>query len=143
MKGKVMMYNWSEQIKFHPWVGSNFNNAPRKVLLLGDSHYGANEPYSEYTQDVIRKWCINRAKPGRTLTGIIWTLFGNREDLEDKFSKVAFYNYVQKLMPAPRTSPSKADYETAQKPFSNIFQSTESDYDCESRRTLHLPELRG
>ena len=117
-----MIYEWSAQIKFHPWVGSKYNDSPRKVLLLGDSHYGEGEPYKECTQDVIQEWCINRTKPHRFFTGIIWTLFGNTEDLEKKFGKIAFYNYVQKFMPAPRISPSKIDYEAAQKPFIEVLE---------------------
>lgn len=125
----IMSYEWSEQVRFHPWVGSNFNNLPFKVLLLGDSHYYYDEVESyKCTQDVIQEWCINRKKPGRFLTCIIWTLFGNNGDLEDKYNKVAFYNYVQKLMPAPRISPSKVDYEAAQKPLVEILEKLSPDF---------------
>ena len=122
------MYEWSEQVKLHPWVGSGYKDSTRKILLLGDSHYEyEGEPYSEYTQDIIKYWCFERKQPGRFFTGIIWVLFGNSENLEDKFSKVAFYNYVQKLMPASRIRPSKADYEAAQKPFIEVVEKLSPD----------------
>lgn len=121
------MYKWSKQVVFHPWVGDNYGNASKKVLLLGDSHYDEIEPYDDYTSDIIRKWCFELKKPGRFLTGIIWTLFGNCDNLEDKYSYVAFCNYVQKMMPGPRVSPKDEDYISAQKPFVEVLEKLSPD----------------
>ena len=123
------MNEWSEQIIFHPWVGSNYSSSRYRVLLLGDSHYGEEtEAHNRLTQDVITYWCLERKQPGRFFTCIIWTLFGNRDDMDDKFSKVAFYNYVQRLMPEPRRAPSRDDYEAAKKPFIEVLNKLSPDF---------------
>lgn len=115
------MYEWSEQVGFHPWVGKNYENAPRKILLLGDSHYG-DEADTDFTQNVIKHQIFEQKKRMRFFTCIIWTVFGNSDDIEDKFSMITFYNYVQTLMSASRLRPSDSDYKTAQKPFIEVLQ---------------------
>jgi hypothetical protein len=136
-----VLYKWSEQIKIHPWVGDNYYGSPRKVLLMGDSHYGEGEPPVEFTQDIIRHWCFGDEPAGRFFTGIIWALFGNKNDLGEKYDKIAFYNYVQKFMPAPRVSPSKADYEAAQKPFIEVLEKLSPDFVVSfgKEMTFHFP----
>ena len=135
------MHEWSAQVRFHPWVGSKYSNSPHKVLLLGESHYDVAEPHETYTQDIIQEWCINRNQPGRFFTGIIWVLYGSNEDLEDKFNWVAFYNYVQKFMPAPRIHPSSTDYEEAQKPFLEVLGKLLPDFVVSfgDAMTFHFP----
>ncbi|MCL2224296.1 MAG: hypothetical protein FWB96_04925 [Defluviitaleaceae bacterium] len=138
-----MNCEWSGQVKFHPWVGENFWNAPRKVLLLGDSHYGDGDAFEGFTQDVIKYFCFEKKKRLRFFTGIIWTLFGDSENLEDKFGKVAFYNYVQELMSATRVRPSRADYEAAQKPLIEVLEKLSPDFMVTfgKEMTWHFPEI--
>ena len=121
-----MDYKWSKQVKFHPWVGSNYENMPLKILLLGDSHHG-EEGNKDFTKDVIRLFCHNQLKQKRFFNGIIWTLYGNNNDLENKYNNIAFYNYVQKLVSGPRIRPPHEDYMAAQAPFIEVLKKLQPD----------------
>lgn len=46
-------------IKFHPWVGNNYEYENPKILILGESHYGnANENKEIFTQNVVKDWAL-------------------------------------------------------------------------------------
>jgi hypothetical protein len=119
-----MIYEWSEQIDYYPWVGYNFNNSLCKVLLIGEGHSGENQPNKWYTQYVIQKWCINQKHPGGFFAGIIWTLFGNNnnEDIEDKYNEIAFYNCIQLYKRSPRVRQSATEYEATLKSLVEVFE---------------------
>ena len=123
------MYEWSEQVRFHPWIGSNYNNSPHKILLLGDSHHGG-EYRSDYTQYAINHHLIEGKKRIRFFTCIIWTVFGDYTNniVEEEFNNVAFYNYVQKLMPDSRMRPSNDDYEAAKMPFIEVLEKIQPEF---------------
>ena len=119
-------YEWSKQVQFHPWVGSNYENMPRKILLLGDSHHG-DEPGNDITQYVVQRFYQHQLKQKQFFNGIIWTLYGNKSDLEDKYNNIAFYNYVQELVSGPRVRPPHDDYIAAQEPFVEVLEKLHPD----------------
>jgi len=42
----------------------------------------------------------NRLKQKRFFNGIIWTIYGNNNDLGNKYNSIAFYNHFQLLTPS-------------------------------------------
>lgn len=98
-----------KELKRIPWIGKNYPQ--NKILILGDSHYATNkeaekefvDPFStiETIKAVIEKG------PYSFYNGI-YNLFNleTQKDMEDFWSKIAFYNFVQEIMKSVHQKPS-------------------------------------
>lgn len=64
--------NNSERIKFLPYVGKYYDTVPRKILILGESHYGKQERnnYRRLTRDVVELDYLADVKQGKKNTWI-------------------------------------------------------------------------
>lgn len=100
-----------KELKRFPWIGKNY--LQNRILILGDSHYATNkeaekefeDPYS--TIETIKAVIENG--PYSFYNGL-YNLFnlGTQNEIEDFWSNIAFYNFVQKIMKDVHQKPSTA-----------------------------------
>jgi hypothetical protein len=93
-------------ILFKPWVGSEYEKQPLKILIVGESFYGMNDgDYDEsfgikaiedYLYGKHFGWKKNR------FHGVLWNtlkVFLNKDDSKEVyFSRIAFCNYIQDMV---------------------------------------------
>ena len=146
---------YSENVKFIPWVGPEYEYGIRgfdnnghiiygtrenpgiKVAVLGDSHYCANqsEAIKTITNTVIKdlfqkesefeQYKNTYTKFIKSFTGYI-DEFTNDSKIE-AWHHILFYNYVQEAMERPRQSPSKKQFSEALIPFFEILEKNSPD----------------
>ena len=130
--------------QFEPWVGDNYGDGfaggPR-LLILGESHYGDGPPERDFTQRLTRAYAEGQWNH-RFWTGIMQTVVGhtraeieqgvpiqsinggpaiamNRESL---WQSVAFYNYIQELLPGPGQAPPPEAWPAARPAFEAVLE---------------------
>ena len=130
-----------ELCQFEPWIGANywdgFAGGPR-LLILGESHYGDGPPKRDCTQ---RYTCQYAQGKWNHLfwTGIMQTVLGHPRaeidqgvhingDLgivmnrESFWHSVAFYNYIQELLPGPGQAPPAPAWRAARPAFEVVLE---------------------
>ena len=108
-------------LKHYPWIGSGYASAPKRVLIMGDSHYTIDEKTKEFCQEE-RERCNSDKEYTREIIGCAiekggWNFHKNLqktflyEDMKahDFWSKIASYNFIQKPMESIHEEPSHAD----------------------------------
>ena len=120
----------------YPWIGSGYASAPKRVLIMGDSHYTIVEKTKEFCQEEYDR-CISDKEYTRGIIGCeigtpgSWSFHKYLEktfldeanmNVEAFWTKVASYNFIQEPMKSIHEEPSRADYETAWKCFANVAQ---------------------
>ena len=120
----------------YPWIGSGYASAPKRVLIMGDSHYTIDEKTKEFCQEEYDR-CISDKEYTRGIIGCeigtsgSWPFHKYLEktfldeanmNVEAFWTKVASYNFIQEPMKSIHEEPSHADYETAWKCFANVAQ---------------------
>ena len=123
------------RVTFHPWVGAHYGRESRfgvSLLLLGESHYDEDQDCSDsgLTQEVVRTW--GQQRRARFFTVIAKVLRGSEGWIDDDarseiWEHVAFYNFVQSVVPGPRMPPTFRQWCEAQTPFKSVVQSLEPD----------------
>lgn len=123
-----------EKVNYLPWVGENYmaeGFAGRRVLALGESHYCAKASDSApgITRDVIlglldedaefEQYMNTYTKFAKAMLGADTLTF---EDKRRFWNSIAFYNYVQKPMPAARIAPSKEDFSASAESFFDVLE---------------------
>lgn len=107
---------------FDPWVGSKYQSDGIdgiRVLFLGESHYGeTSDIYPEYTSDIVRKYGQNERAAFFTKVAKLILGYGKEEWISDSdraeaWEKVAFYNYIQSILPKERERPTPEMWEQA------------------------------
>lgn len=116
-------------MRFEPWIGEKYHSEGLRgvrVLALGESHYaepGLARP--TFTAEVVRE-CVfeGRAayftKVAKMLTGQGAGKYLPDDDLRDTWSRIAFYNFVQQMLPGPRMRPSDEMWREAQQLFPTV-----------------------
>lgn len=113
------------QVFFRPWVGSQYGQSNLgRLLVLGESHYGGDEPSPNWTIE-----CIQNFASGiwnhRFWTNIGQVITGQKHWEIDRlgfWNSIAFYNYVQEVAaPGPRQSPTEEMFERGARPFSHVI----------------------
>ena len=117
-------------VTFHPWVGEHYGRDSRfgvRLLVLGESHYDDDLEFSDsgFTQEVVREW--GQEKRHRFFTVVAKVLLGTSDWIEDDqrsmiWEHVAFYNFVQSVVPGTRTPPTLRQWCEAQEPFQTVLQ---------------------
>ena len=120
----------------YPWIGSGYASAPKRVLIMGDSHYTIDEKTKEFCQEEYDR-CISDKEYTRGIIGCeigspgSWSFHKYLEktfldeanmNVEAFWNKVASYNFIQEPMKSINEKPSHADYETAWKCFADVIQ---------------------
>lgn len=128
------MYEFPD-VTFHPWVGAYYGRESRfgvRLVVLGESHYHENPEFSDpgFTQDVVCTW--GQQQRHRFFTVIAKVLHGSEDWIDDAtrsevWEHVAFYNFVQSVVPGARTPPTFRQWCEAQTPFESVMQSLEPD----------------
>lgn len=108
------------QVYFKPWIGPDYEKSPRKILVIGDSHYcgGCDRcgvrgctmeemaDCHDFTRDVVSKYLAFRAGAGEKANWMTKTFlqfdkiyYGKHEVSAEESSElwngIAFYNFVQ------------------------------------------------
>ena len=114
-----------EGLERYPWVGSKFANSDCRPLLIGDSHYAiddnknfSQEAYEEFkdkdsTRRIVDTVIKNKCKGESTwkmYEGLLSTFIEmSPENTKAFWSKVAFYNFIQKVMKSIDEKPTDDD----------------------------------
>ena len=114
-------------MNFKPWKGRRYGHGnslglPKRLLILGESHYGDN-PRSTITQDVVPQ-VFGEDVPYRYrfFTSLFMALCGverepTREALEEFCHAIAFYNFIQEMMDEREIRPGEEQWEGGAAPF--------------------------
>ena len=120
----------------YPWIGSDYASAPKRVLIIGDSHYTIDRNTKEFCQEEYDR-CISDKEYTRGIIGCeigspgSWSFHKYLEktfldeanmNVEAFWNKVASYNFIQEPMKSINEKPSHADCETAWKCFADVIQ---------------------
>ena len=120
----------------YPWIGSGYASAPKRVLIMGDSHYTIDGNTKEFCQEEYDR-CITDKEYTRGIIGCeiknpgSWSFHKYLEktfldeanmNVEAFWNKVASYNFIQEPMKSIHEEPSHDDYETAWKCFADVVQ---------------------
>ena len=103
-------------MNFFPWKGAGFgkpnnHNLPKRLLLVGESHYSEEpDPPDDLTTQVVDVY-IDRGRGGhRFYNGMLRAILGldarpSRDERDSFYNAVAFYNFVQHPLEGPRARP--------------------------------------
>lgn len=120
----------------YPWIGSGYASAPKRVLIIGHSHYTIDGKTKEFCQEEYDR-CISDKEYTREIIGCeigspgSWPFHKYLEktfldeanmNVEAFWNKVASYNFIQKPMKSIHEEPSHTDFETAWKCFADVVQ---------------------
>lgn len=126
------MFEFSDCVRFLPWVGESFEAGyiGSKILVIGDSHYGkAPGKERNFTRDVLFKHLSGEQRIS-FFTNIARAISGEpNEDLDQDifWNSVAFYNYVQEAVEEARVRPSMEQGINAQEAFDEIINTLQPD----------------
>ena len=120
-------------VRFHPWVGKHYRSSMFgvRLLVLGESHYGNDgDDRPEFTQEVVR--CCGQQRRSSFFTRIAQVLLGRTDILDNQsragvWDHIAFYNYVQTLLPGPRIPPPHDAWEAAATSFRVVLGELQPD----------------
>ena len=127
------------EIVFTPWVGTSYQRAEPRLLILGESHYG--EPHPEPAQStitVVEKWREGEWKvryllaAARLLSGLPrWEVTP-----ETALANVAFYNFVQFMMPWHDTRPTPEQFVASTEAFREVLTKLDPTHIIATGKTL-------
>jgi hypothetical protein len=107
---------------WNPWIGSKYENREFRLMLVGESHYSIDENgnfdsecYQNFlnnentTIDIIRR--LEKGENWRIFSNTYKALFGNEKYIINEFwSKVGFYNLIQRPMKLMSERPNQDDF---------------------------------
>ena len=123
-----MRNNWSDIVKFHPWVGNKYSKSDNRILILGESHYDWEEDGRKYKarrKDFTIGYINGLTNPDDrsdygnkgTWTKLEKAFIGesgekyNKSAIKTFWHSVSFYNFVQKSVPeGSRVSPKSDNF---------------------------------
>lgn len=116
-------------LKFQPFVGKSYDNNAfgKRILVLGDSHYGS-EPSPNITRDVINRYLYANAEHEgwmNTFTKFERSLVNketNRQDSQMIWNSLMFYNYLQVLLDGPRAAGTPEEYAQSAGAFFEVLE---------------------
>ncbi|WP_100629749.1 hypothetical protein [Algoriphagus formosus] len=117
-----------ENLKWLPWIGSDFFNLPfnKRLLIVGESHYHDNTPATidrhndkTFTRSVIKEFAIDRCYYGtKIFPNLHRALFQSDEFNSASFwNSVSFYNFIQRPMVTNKERPNYTDFYNSWFPF--------------------------
>ena len=116
----------SGHLTWRPWIGSNWRNAERRILVVGESHYAA-KPDDENVEAKIQEWQadsngtreivyevgVEDWYSSRFFGNLHRALFGmdiHGEKRSALWQNLAFYNFIQRPMRNPEERPSPDEF---------------------------------
>jgi hypothetical protein len=93
-----------KELTWYPWIGLNYNESNKKILIVGDSHYHKNEKEkiergSEkgYTRRIINDCPKSNLWKNQTFKNLN-KLLNISSYPDNKWNSIAFYNFIQRTM---------------------------------------------
>lgn len=100
-----------------PWVGHSYASGVcgRRLLLLGESNYCSEGDSTDIVRENVRTWILDRpvtffTKAARLVLKAADAPHSTREQIRDLWQRIAFTNYVQRVLHEPRQRPSREDW---------------------------------
>lgn len=116
--------------RFYPRVGSRYERSKfgKRILLVGESHYRQNSSWkADYIGPGLTRWAVKYNRDNvNSIFGRTALLFKEHPSL-CFWDEVAFYNFVQFLIPTSRDRPSKEMFEQSQEPFLELLDQIQPD----------------
>lgn len=147
MSREVESLEFSNSIRFLPWIGSEFKSHPGwpgRVLLIGEGHYADDRDNPQLTREVIEgQW---NGKSYSYFTKLAQAMLGKPHPEIDKprfWASVAFYNFVQDIVADdPRIAPSEEQWNEALASLPEVIDKLSPDYIIATGKRLwcHLPD---
>ncbi|GHT38169.1 hypothetical protein AGMMS49965_00700 [Bacteroidia bacterium] len=128
-----------KNVKFSPWVGTKYATKGyngKKILVLGESHYGGDYTKSDLTQAVLthfldyKRGTYPHHSSMKSPTTFANVLIGKQVDnatMIDFWESVVFYNFIQKVMPDIKIRPSKEDFKNSYSAFFEVLEEYKPD----------------
>jgi len=129
-----------ENLTWYPWIGNNFEMQNSKLLLIGESHY-AEDPEDNSDKKCYNDFLNNKRTTigfiedldvkDKILGGNTWRFYENTYralfrtnyiDVKKFWSKVAFYNFIQRPMKSKDERPIVSDYTNSFIVFTNLIK---------------------
>lgn len=117
---------------YAPWVGSRYREGfdGVRVLIVGDSHYACGEPgetsKENWTTECVRYWVVNQKEPTppfwRKLTETVRAALAPEMTEPDIWERLAFYNFIPRLMGSSSERPTRQDYADANDAFPQMYE---------------------
>lgn len=116
--------------RFEPWIGSKYETIGIdgvRVLAIGESHYGDEAgATSRFTSEVVND-CVYLGrhpfftKVAKLILGMQAGQYLTDVALRDAWERIAFYNYVQHMLPAARIRPTESMWQEAEQALPNVL----------------------
>lgn len=140
---------------FKPWIGAKYASSDnlfnRRILVLGESHYGpAGTEHSDTTIEVVTHFTQGGArhafftKIAKVLLGLDETRWLSPAMLAEVYENIAFYNYLPMFAGDwARQRPSPELWEAGQGPFRRVLEDLKPDLVLVLGKELnhHVPQL--
>lgn len=124
-----------ENLTWYPWIGKDYPDAERKILIVGDSHYTVDED-GNFDEDCYNDFISNKNTTQEFaesyMNGTEWSFDRNLRlcllNVDDKtllkplWEKIAFYNFIQEPMKQRDAKPTEAQYKIAWHCFVNLVE---------------------
>jgi len=128
-KSKDSEFKEIAELKWLPFIGKNYFNSDKKIMIIGESHYQDDNQKSidwnnklTFTRDIHSIIALDK-KYDRTKVFYYLNraLFRNDSKIDTKilWEKLAFYNFIQSSMHTRKSRPNESDY---LKGWSNYFK---------------------
>jgi hypothetical protein len=125
-------------LKWLPWIGVNYLTTPFKILIVGESHYAEDneDRIKEFDRPETTRECIVDMGVENNTYGVVkfyqniqYLLVGNKNfSTEELWSRVSFYNFIQKTMITSKTRPEYLDYHNSAGVFFKLLEKLEPKY---------------
>ena len=140
---------------FLPWVGDNYNSQKKKLMIVGESHYGYKnvKNWSRATIDVVNNYLgdknIGDNQWKRIFTSLA-KICNNKDEIskEDRMNfwkSIVYYNYIPESLGKPGDRPTVKLFQNGINPFKKVLNEYKPDYVlvCGRQLWFNIPEEFG
>jgi hypothetical protein len=124
-----MTTEYSDEVRYQPWIGDRYFEQERRWLLLGESSYYLGPTETHAVQEMIRAQYGGATDTSQNGTYRLFAgaerLMTGRRDLDAATTKefwqtVAFYNYVRDSMPSSKQRPTRKQFKESRQAFNEV-----------------------
>jgi hypothetical protein len=116
---------FSSKVKMLPYIGGNYKNEKVKVLILGLSTYARDKNDTKnHSRDIVNDIKSNSGPFYVRINGLFKH---DNETINDLWERVAFQNYIQRVMDEPKQKNTIEDWKNAAEPFLEIITKLKPD----------------
>jgi hypothetical protein len=114
-------------LTWFPYVGKNFENNDKKILILGESHYG-NDTDKYFTRNITNETGAGNSDYSLNFFSKINNFFKITTNKENFWSNLSFYNFIQRKMTNNVERPSKNDFLSGWNVLLKVLEVIKPDY---------------